>query len=83
MHQGKCWHWCDVGLFRLLSMALKSQAYHPQPISLAQEEEEKVAQSCPTLYNTMNCSLPGSFVHGILQARILEWVAVSSSRGSS
>ena len=31
----------------------------------------------------MNCSLPGSAVHGILQARILEWVAISSSRGSS
>ena len=36
-----------------------------------------VAQSCPTLCNPMDCSLPGSFVHGILQARILEWVAIS------
>ena len=34
-------------------------------------------------YDPMDCSLPGSSVHGILQARILEWVAVSSSRGSS
>ena len=34
----------------------------------------KVSQSCPTLYNPMDCSLPGSSVHGILQARILEWV---------
>ena len=40
-------------------------------------------QSCPTLCNPMDCSLPGSSVHGILQARILEWVAVPSSRGSS
>ena len=39
-------------------------------------------QSCPTLCNPMDCSLPGSSVHGILQARILEWVAISS-RGSS
>ena len=40
-------------------------------------------QSCPTLFNSMDYSLPGSSVHGILQARILEWVATSSSRGSS
>ena len=42
-----------------------------------------VAQSCPTLGNLVDCSLPGSSVHGILQARILEWIAISSSRGSS
>ena len=42
-----------------------------------------VAQSCPTLCKSMDCSPPGSSVHGILQARILECVAVSSSRGSS
>ena len=40
-------------------------------------------QSCPTLRNPTDCSLPGSSVHGILQARILEWVAMPSSRGSS
>ena len=38
-----------------------------------------VAQSCPTLCDPMDCSLPGSSVHGILQARRLEWVAISSS----
>ena len=42
-----------------------------------------VAQSCLTPCNPMDCSLPGSSVHGILQARILEWVAISYSRGSS
>ena len=42
-----------------------------------------VAQSCLTLRNPMYCSPPGSSVHGILQARVLEWVAVPSSRGSS
>ena len=41
------------------------------------------AQSCPTLCNPMGCSPRGSSVHGIFQTRILEWVAVSSSRGSS
>ena len=40
-------------------------------------------QSCLTLCNSMDCSLPGSSAHGILHARILEWVAVSSFRGSS
>ena len=42
-----------------------------------------VAQSCLTLCNSMDCSPPGSSVHGILQARILEWVAIPFSRGSS
>ena len=41
------------------------------------------AQSCPNLCDPMDCSLPVSLVHGILQARILEWVAISFSRGSS
>ena len=40
-------------------------------------------QSCLTLYDPMDCSLPGSSVHGILQPRLLEWVAMPFSRGSS
>ena len=43
----------------------------------------KVVQSCPTLCKPVDCSLPGSSVHGILQARILEWVAIPFLRGSS
>ena len=42
-----------------------------------------VAQLCLILCNPMDCSPPGSSVHGILQARILEWIAIPSSRGSS
>ena len=42
-----------------------------------------VTQSCLTLCGSMDCSPPGSSVHGILQARILEWVAIPFSRGSS
>ena len=42
-----------------------------------------VAQSCPTLCDPVDCSPPGSSIHGILQRRILEWVAISSSRGTS
>ena len=43
----------------------------------------KLLQSCPTLCDPMDCGLPGFSVHGILQARILEWVAMPLSRGSS
>ena len=43
----------------------------------------EVTQSCPTLCDPMDCSWPGSSVHGIFQVWILEWVAVSFSRGSS
>ena len=41
------------------------------------------AQLCPTLSDLMDCSLPDSPIHGILQERILEWVAIPFSRGSS
>ena len=41
------------------------------------------AQLCPALCDPMDCSLPGSSVYGIFQARVLEWVAISFSRGSS
>ena len=41
------------------------------------------AQSCPTFCDPVDCSPPGFSVHGILQAGILEWVAMSSSKGSS
>ena len=43
----------------------------------------EVAQWCPTLCDPMDCSPPGSSIHGILQARVLEWVAICFSRGSS
>ena len=43
------------------------------------KSESEVAQSCPTLSDPMDYSLPGSFVHGIFQARVLEWVAIAFS----
>ena len=46
------------------------------------ESESEVAQSCPTLCDPMDCSLPGSSVHGIFQATILGWIAISFSRAS-
>ena len=51
--------------------------------SKAHQRESEVAQSCPTLCYPMDCSLPGFSVHGIFQARVLEWVAISFSRGLS
>ena len=43
------------------------------------KSESEIAQSCLTLSDPMDCSLPGSFIHGIFQARALEWVAIAFS----
>ena len=43
------------------------------------KSESEVAQSCPTLSNPMDCSLPGSSIHGIFQARVLKWGAIAFS----
>ena len=53
----------------------------PQSVSLIMES--KIFQLCPTLCNPVDCCLPRSSIHGIFQARVLEWVANSFSRGSS
>ena len=64
----------------------ETQSYHGGP-SLHMDGSSGVVvlvpQSCPTLCDPMDCSLPDSSVHGILQARIQEWVALPFSRGSS
>ena len=53
-------------------------------LSLAKtKSENEVIQLCPTLFDLMDCSLPVSSIHGIFQVRVLEWVAISLSRGSS
>ena len=52
-------------------------------LNLCVAKESEVAQSCPTLWDLLDCSLPGSSIPGIFQARVLEWVAISFSRGSS
>ena len=44
------------------------------------ESESEVTQSCPTLRDPMDCSLPGSSIHGIFQARVLEWGAIAFSQ---
>ena len=50
---------------------------------MMKESESEVAQLCPTLCDPMACSLPGSSVHGIFQAIVLEWISISFSSGSS
>ena len=47
------------------------------------KNESEVAQSCLTLRDPMDCSLPGSSVHGIFQARVLEWGAIAFSRSDT
>ena len=52
---------------------------HFLPQCMKVKSEREVAQSCPTLRDPMDCSLPGSSVHGIFQARVLEWGAIAFS----
>ena len=70
--------------FKIRKGVCQGCIFSPTYLTYMQSETEtEVAQSCPTLCNPMYCSLPCSSIHGIFQARILEWVAISFSRGSS
>ena len=77
--------WCWRRLLRVPWTARRSNQSILEEISpgCSLEGEGEVAQSCPTLCNPMDSSQPGSSIHGIFQARILEWIAISFSRGSS
>ena len=62
------------------SGTVQGQERPPWPMVFpTRESESEVAQSCPTLHDPMDCSLPGSSVHGIFQARVLEWGAITFS----
>ena len=67
----------------LLTSSLASPSSRELPHESSQPKTVLGTQSCWTLYDPIDCSLPGSSVHGILQARILEWIAVPFSRGPS
>ena len=69
---------CINGPTCLLSPSLKVTQYLPYKSMLV-----LVTQLCPTLCDPVDCSLPGSSVHGIFQARVLEWGAISFSKRSS
>ena len=62
---------------------LSTTSVFPKAYTSARIQVCAVAQLCPALCGPMDCSLPGSSVHGTLQTRVLEWAAISSSRGSS
>ena len=71
MESASLWIWINL----LLSYTNKKKAKGKWKVF--------IVQSCPTLCDSKDCNPPGSSVHGVLQARILEWVAVPSSSGSS
>ena len=62
-----------------LLMKVKGVGCHFLLQGMKVKSESEVAQSCPTLRDPMDCSLPGSAVHGIFQARVLEWGAIAFS----
>ena len=71
-------------LFPLSQNSGQAGSHHTSATETAEHQSEsEVTQSCLTLCNPMDCSLHGSSLRGILQARVLEWVAISFSRGSS
>ena len=77
-------HWMDLEIVILseISQRKTNIIWHHLYVE-SKESESEVAQSCLTLCDPVDCSLPGSSIHGIHQGRILEWVAISFSRGSS
>ena len=80
---------CRLGsanIFGLMNSNIQYQWYFSSFLTawtVLSAVSSEVSHLCPTLCNSMDCNLPGSSVHGIFQARILEWVAISFSRGSS
>ena len=81
--RGSFWfrNWTKVSLISCIG---RQVLYHQRCLgSPIHKYIAQLLQLCLTLCNPMECNLPGSSVHGILHARILEWVSMSSSRGSS
>ena len=78
-----CFLWVENVVAYKDLMTVESLPVGVMTLTSLKLSEVKAAQSCPTLCNPMDFSLPGSSVHGILQARILEWVAIAFSGGSS
>ena len=67
----------NVETLKCISIKIREKIWKPTITGVCE-----VAQSCPTLSNPMDCSLPGSSVHGIIQARVPEWGATAFSNGS-
>ena len=71
--------WFDLAVQRTLKSLLQHHSLKASVIVLMLIRKGRKVHSCPTLCNHMDCSLPGSSVHGILQARVLEWGAIAFS----
>ena len=78
----RSYSWCETGSRSSRTIRSPQRGAHCLVIK-GKVKECEVAQSCPTLCDPVDCSLPRSSIHGIFQARVLEWVAISFSRGSS
>ena len=76
---GERHHWANV-LLKSHVVGISGSSWGREYMKV---KESEVAQSCPTLCDPVDCSPPGFSVHEILQARTLEWVAISFSKGSS
>ena len=70
-------------LKEVCGLVISRQMVGSEMSPIERKKEIEVAQSCLTLCDGMDCSLPGSSVHGIFQAIVLEWIAISFSRKSS
>ena len=78
--------WLDMESIMLIEISQRNTVWFQSYVESKKQKEGKeseVAQSCSTLCDPMDCSLPGSTIHGIFQVRVLEWGAISFSRGSS
>ena len=79
------WILCFVNLYNYFHIQFSFlriwMVWDFQRLDMKVTSESEVAQSCPTLCDPMDCSLPDSSIHGIFQARVLEWGAISFSRG--
>ena len=69
-------------IIREMQINATTMSYHLTPvrITIIKQGEGEVAQSCPTLCDPVDCNLLGFSVHGILQARILEWIAKQTNK---
>ena len=76
------WKWILLFFFFFFFLKFVFLKFHLLNVYICMKWSE-VAHSCPTLWGSLDCSLPGSSAHGIFQARVLEWVAISFSGGSS
>ena len=79
----RCFSLSELGRGDMISPALKTRWKNTNYTFYCRICYCLVAKLCPALWDSINCSPPASFVRGIFQAKILEWVAISSSRGSS